>query len=315
MLIILEGPDCAGKSTLVERFHDELARRKPDDKVIVLRSGPPAGHPLDEYVTPLLNYRPDTGIHVICDRLHWGERVYPHIFDRQSKMTPAVWRFIESWLSARGAVVAHVTAPVAELRRRMQARGDDLVDVDQLDEIHDRFFQVADDSMLPRGMYRSDNPTVVDEVITRAAAYEESTRQLNEFVTYVGPVRPRRLLLGDVRGPSFQTDDPLNALRPSFMPYPSMSGAFLWTALASANYEYFTQLGVGVANACDTDDVNKLWRVLGRPSTVTLGANAYSCFEGVAYRAPHPQYVRRFHSKRGLDYRDQVLFGKQVTWN
>src|SRR5215212_9925147 len=104
MLIILEGPDCSGKTTLADQLQVEIERTTKEE-VLRLSSGPPTGHPLDEYVVPLLGYRPATGTHIICDRLHWGETVYPMILKRPSGLDGAIFAYIEAFLMSRGAYV------------------------------------------------------------------------------------------------------------------------------------------------------------------------------------------------------------------
>lgn len=313
MLIIIEGCDLAGKTTLANQLQDEI-ERTTKDKVLRLSSGPPALHPLDEYVVPLLGYRPATGTHIICDRLHWGEAVYPMIIKRPSSLDGGTFRYIEAFLASRGAYVVHLTQPVDELERRMHERGDDLIRPDQLTAIVDGFNAINRDSTLPFTCRRGNvNALGVDAIIANAQRLDDLYAPLNEFVTYVGPRYPERLLLGDIRGPAFQTDDPIDQLRPAFMPYRSMSGAYLWKAMT--RYELPPASSAGVANACDIDDPIRMWTVLGRPGVVTLGVNSRRCWKGLADEAPHPQWVRRFHHHRIDDYHHQLMNGGAVTWN
>lgn len=313
MLIILEGPDCAGKSTLADRLQAEIERTTKNE-VLRLSSGPPDGHPLDEYVVPLLGYRPNTGIHVICDRLHWGEAVYPMILQRPSSLDGAIFAYIEAFLMSRGAYVVSLNAPVEELERRMRERGDDLIRPDQLAAISAGFQEIEHTSTLPSTVRRGNvSDDGVSAIIGRAQLLDTVCAPLNDFLTYVGPRYPSRLLLGDVRGPAFQTDNPIDKLRPAFMPYRAMSGAYLWRTMT--RFVEPSVAAVGVANACDVDDPIRMWTVLGRPQVVTLGKNARRGFTDLADVAPHPQWVRRFHHDRIDDYHHQIMNGGVVTWN
>lgn len=318
ILVILEGPDCAGKTTLADRLQAEI-ERTTRDKVLRLSSGPPALHPLDEYVVPLLGYRPAIGTHIICDRLHWGEAVYPLVLRRPSSLDGGVFSYIEAFLASRGAYVVHLTQPVEELERRMRERGDDLIRPDQLAVIVDEYNKVNRESALPFTCRRGGVDDLgVRAIIANAQRLEDLYAPLNEFVTYVGPRYPDRLMLGDVRGPAFQTDDPIDKLRPAFMPYRSMSGAYLWKAMT--RFPEPPVSAVGVANACDVDDPLRLWSVLSptvgsRPSVVTLGKNASRCWKGLADEVPHPQWVRRFHHNRVDDYHHQLMDGGAISWS
>lgn len=320
MLIVVEGPDCAGKSTLIERLRRYIEDLSPNDVVHVIKSGTPIEHPLEEYVVPLLGYRPNSKInanhHIICDRLHWGERVYPAVLQRATSMDMAQWRYIEAFLQSRGALMVHLSASTDTLVERMEVRGDDLIKPDQLDEIRTRYQHLVRDSVLPYIYGESHTmPHLVKLIVDAAEDCARTAMALNRFTTYVGPRAPARLLLGDVRGPAFQTENPIDQLRPAFMPYPSMSGAYLWRALAEAPHHAFADGGIGVANACDVDDIRELHKALGRPSVVTLGANATHAFKDVATQVPHPQWVRRFAHHRIDEYGDQLLYGKAVAWN
>ena len=113
MLIICEGPDSVGKSSLAARFkqHVERGSGVGESGVELLHKGPPVLHPLDEYVVPLLHYRPFRGEHVVCDRWHWGEGVYPQVFPRSTQFDDAVRYYTELFLMSRGAYVVHVSGP------------------------------------------------------------------------------------------------------------------------------------------------------------------------------------------------------------
>lgn len=308
MLIIVDGPDCVGKSTFVERLRDTLTRRRPptalDAKVDVLHKGPPTLHPLDEYEVPLLSYRAGNELHVVCDRWHLGELVYPEVFGRASRMDEPTFRHIELLLAARGAVLVVLDAPVEQVQACVESRGDNLVTRDQVGEIRERFLDATARTTLPLIHLESSDARSEDAlyyVLAEAETRATACHSLADYVTYVGPRWPTRLLLGDVRL-SFDPDDG----RPAFMPYGATSGHYLLHALGDdARF-------VGIANACDVDNAEHLAANLGMPPITALGVNAHRATltwrngRADAY-APHPQYVRRFHHGRSDDYRKAVL--------
>jgi thymidylate kinase len=75
-LIIIEGIDCTGKSTVARAIAAKIGNR-----TALLHAGPPQGPAYDEYVLPLRHMH--WGWTVICDRWHLGELVWPAIFDRE----------------------------------------------------------------------------------------------------------------------------------------------------------------------------------------------------------------------------------------
>jgi thymidylate kinase len=77
-IIIIEGVDCTGKSTLAQSFLLQGPRH-----AILHAGAPQCGTAYDEYVRPL-RFARDQGWTVICDRWHLGELVWPSIFGRDS---------------------------------------------------------------------------------------------------------------------------------------------------------------------------------------------------------------------------------------
>lgn len=310
MLVLLEGPDCVGKSTLAVRMAKDLERLIGEGQPLVelKHKGPPVLHPLDEYVVPLLDYRPFRGQHIVCDRWHWGESVYPRVFRRATRYDDAVRYYTELFLLSRGAHVVHVTGPECRTRRCIEHRGDDLVDVDAVKTMHALFDDCERTSLNP--FVRVDGYSVYDDqlgyttLLELAATTGRETSQLRHFTTYVGPPKPTLLLLGDVRGRSVPNE---SDLRPAFMPYPSTSGHYLLTHLTRRLN--IAQLGrIGLANACDVDDVEKLWETLGRPYTVTLGRHAdKTAGKWASHSVPHPQFIRRFKNSQGAEYVNDII--------
>lgn len=309
MLIVCEGPDCVGKSTLAVRLTKDLERGTGDQTNVELKhKGPPVLHPLDEYVMPLLDYRPFRGQHVVCDRWHWGESVYPQVFKRATHYDDAVRYYTELFLQSRGAHVVHVTGPECRTRRCIEHRGDDLVNVESVETMHLMFDDCERTSL--NSFVRVDGHAVYDDalgyvdIISTAATVGRRASMLGPFTTYVGPVRPDLLLLGDVRGKSMPDYDDL---RPAFMPYPATSGHYLMTQLT--RHLSLAQLGkIGLANACDVDDPEMLWEALGRPYTVTLGRHADKATgDWVGHSVPHPQFIRRFKNSLGAEYVRDII--------
>lgn len=322
MLCLLDGPDCVGKSTLAVRITKDLEQLVGSELgVELVHKGPPILHPLDEYVVPLLDYRPFIGHHVVCDRWHWGEGVYPQVFKRSTEFDDAVRYYTELFLLSRGAYVIHVSGPEDRTTRCIEHRGDDLVNVESVQLMHSLFEDCERMSLNP--FVRVDGHTLYDDalrymnIIERAGSLGRSAAKLRDFTTYVGPPLPKLLLLGDVRGKSVPSCDDL---RPAFMPYPSTSGHYLLTNLT--RHLNITQLRhIGIANACDVDNAERLWETLGRPYTVTLGRHA----DRVAGRwadhsASHPQFVRRFKNSQGAEYVRDIITNSPIermvhAWN
>jgi thymidylate kinase len=302
MLLIIEGADGVGKSTLVDEVTRYLRKWYPSDTVEVWRKGPPRHHPLDEYVTPLISYRPGRGHHIICDRWHLGELVYPKIFRRESLMDDGQLLYAELFLKSRGAYLALIQRDHVDVQKTLATRGDDLVIHEQAIPIILSFHQAYRRSTLTKSASHIAQESLAEWLIAEAARVELKAQLLNDFTTYVGPADPHLLILGDVRGPGNPHPD-----GPAFGPYPATSGAHLMRALTAT---LTPRRRVGIANACDVDSVTDMLSVLRPAEVVTLGANAYKSASLVASNfgaAAHPQFMRRFHHKHHAAYGHTIV--------
>lgn len=94
-MILLEGPDRCGKTTVAEMLRGLLPgwsyrhHTKP---------------PVDAY-TYFAWFLADTHPRVIVDRMHWSAQVYDKVFERSAALTPHQWRLIELAHMSRGTTV------------------------------------------------------------------------------------------------------------------------------------------------------------------------------------------------------------------
>lgn len=217
MLIIVEGPDGAGKTTFIDRLYDHIQETQPNSSVKRLRARPPKHHPLDEYVKPLLDYVPNSCNHIICDRWHWGERVYPTILNRHSVYTQAMHTYVEMFLLSRGAFVVYMTAPYDVLSRRIEQRGDDLVNRHHIPYLILSYDAVAFDTVLPMRRINTEfkyNPHHCSHIVNLATQCSISTKQISDTPSFIGAPDPRYLIVSKDG----------SELIPTAMPYPGTSG-------------------------------------------------------------------------------------------
>lgn len=287
MLIIIEGVDGTGKSTLAEQLLEELG-----DATLIHR-GPPEAHPLIEYEQYLDDYDPRAGRHIICDRWHWGERIYGPLYRGKSDLDDAMFTHVEMYLRSRGALLVHLVHGNATLARRLHEKGEDFLKPEDLRHVSTAYHRIERETLLPVMKFTDPWSSDRHRIERRAYQLQEEASALAPFPTYVGPPSPGLLLLGERRGSE--------EYRAAFVPQPATSGHFMLEHMPAV---INSTIGLGIANALE-ENIPELVKTLGNPSIVTLGRLAHECAKnyGVVHGAvPHPQFIRRFHHAAGAAY-------------
>lgn len=295
MLVIVEGCDGVGKSTVCDRIA-EIAYTDFRCDVARYKAGVPVpGHdPFATYERGLPDFRTVEDAIAICDRWHWGEPIYSELFGRENTLTTAGFRHVELYAAARGAVVLHLENDAKVVRRRLRRRGDDLVRPGDVQRVMADYWMIARLSALPVVAAVDPSGDRLRDVVRLARTRMGMCAHLRRFPSYVGGPSPDVLLVGERRG-----GDPDQPDHAAFVPRGATSGRFLLEALPSSMWRH-----VGLVNAFE-DDVPLLWTTMFEPNVVALGRKAYERLrdQGVACGAvPHPQYVRRFHHAAKIAY-------------
>lgn len=131
MIIIIEGPDGAGKTALA----NQLSRQTKYD--IVHRSPPKTDDEkkrmMSEFVSAIKSSK-----NIILDRCWYSEMVYGPIMRGASVISYPEMYELEKLLAKAGAIVIYATAPKAALWQRCQKRGEDYI------TSHATFCQICD---------------------------------------------------------------------------------------------------------------------------------------------------------------------------
>ena len=315
MFIIVEGTDASGKTSLIAAIENEINARASKGVTAVLHKGRPGELTrrwvLDDYVN---NYQlvDFTQNNLISDRWHWGEITYAPLkrpdtnVDGFGLLGRAGWRWVELFLLSRGASQFWLYQPLDVIRRRIESRGDDFVQADELEKILSYYLVASASSasliekLEPDADSLLDVPKLARYIVSLAAEREQECARLSHFAEYIGSPHPRVLLIGDRKNTRNHAGETILP----FMPIDSNSGDFLLNALPTKLWK-----DVGIVNANDTQiDLYDLWSTLGNPRIAVLGRLAEKAMLGSYiprdyYRVlPHPQYVRRFHHKDREQY-------------
>ena len=309
MFIAIEGCDGSGKSTLIAAIEEELLAEQPDLKIIKHHKGRPPEETrrclLKEYA---INFDRDNifdQVH-LADRWHWGERTYaplkrPHTnTDGYGLLGKSGWRWVELFMQSRGMAQFVVHQPLDMVIRRVGARGDDFVNIDELSHIHEEYYRTATHEAImagvlsPGDMPPHEYPAYVRKIIDTAADIANRARFLGAYPEYLGVPNPSVLIVGDRRNITEQYGEESIL---AFMPVSTGSGEFLMRSIPDSLWRH---VGIINGNEVEPERLGALHRELGSPPVAVLGRLAEKAVlrtsipEHLCTTLPHPQYVRRF---------------------
>lgn len=298
MLIVIEGPDRTGKSSLAQRIADKVNGR-------VIHAGPPTKHPLEEYETALDTYDPRGQDHLILDRWHLGEYVWPAIFKRETLFNRACQIHLAMYMRSRGAFFIHADRDPRKL-------GQELIDAHEpigpaeLPEVRSLFDKALKD-VGAHGVwdYERHTDVDVDNFIDNARSNAVDVGRIWNRLGpgWVGTEQPHALIVGDELGPLKPGTTPPEDI--PFAPYAATSGRYLLDSFTEKMWR-----GIALVNSVSgrnqaRRDLMTTWEAFGSPRVVALGQKASERLErwNVPHQAvPHPQHWRRFRYNDREDY-------------
>jgi gluconate kinase len=319
MFIVIEGTDASGKTSLIAAVEKELATRFPDVQISMFHKGKPEELTrrwvLNDYVLSIEKRNVQRSL-LLSDRWHWGEVTYAPKYrpktnnDGYGLLTKAGWRWTELFLQSRGAMQVWLYQPLDVIQRRLSARGDEFVQVEDLKEILAQYEIASKESMIQMKM--SPDADSIDEIpeyarriVDTALLAESSVSHLEFFPQYIGNPKPSVLLVGDRHNATKRHGHETDL---AFMPVDGNSGEYLLSALPDEFWKT-----VGIVNINDhKDSFASLWAMLGHPLIIALGRQAEKTLallpiDEEYYRVlPHPQYVRRFFNTRKEEYGEAI---------
>jgi hypothetical protein len=317
VLILLEGGDCSGKSTLAKaiasRWLAKLADGSASSPASLIHKGPPDPPdrcPYQEYEGYLDGNAArlmDSGELTIFDRWHAGEQPYGTLLRGKSRLGDAGMLHIEMALSSLGAEKVICSPPLSVVRQYFAERGDDLVRASQLPAIHAWY---ASHAARYGYMVRSTDEgqeQFISELLESAARKSTRARQAAKATagTYTGSLTPSCIVAGDQLGGDPETaGDPRRAFSRPFTPSTSFtSGEWLMSAICKAGL--YGNLGLVNVNHPGVDMPWLAKVVFPDARWVALGANASKELKshGIQHtRVAHPSWAKRFRHDSHDEY-------------
>lgn len=300
-ITIFEGPDCGGKSTLVNRWRQKSA---PTDRPRVFHHGAykriSEGNQARLYLEtmmPALVY----GEHVILDRCWLSEPIYGRAFrNGEDRIGVASRRHLDRIAMSREAVVVLCLPPfeaVAEQWKKRQADGDEYLEkLEQLEMVYEDYEQLHRQTDLPvvRYDYTADDGQPLDNYDRFRTRLHTCALQIRTVGNWQAPI----VMVGDAPSEPSNQDLFWQAPLSSF----SAQGCSRW--LTDLLEEHGLPETAFLWMNSENQDLSFL---VGRPETrlvVALGENASERLtkEGVAHqKVHHPQYAKRFKGDQSYD--------------
>jgi len=200
MIICLEGVDGSGKSTLATSILEALKTRFPEDKIIYKHATQIKSDVFTEYTDPLADYVPGSGVHYVLDRWHIGEEIYGPLYRGKSAFDTISFRWTELYLASKGMRTWLLVQTHEELQRRLAARGEDFIDLDDVLHIQNEYQRRLKLSPLfaKEVTPKKKDSELINIIINDAIYAEEQAVLYNSFgVNYTGRVSmmPRTILV------------------------------------------------------------------------------------------------------------------------
>lgn len=277
MIVVVEGCDGSGKSTLA----GQIAKQFPNTDLI--HFGPCKQSPLLEYGLPLVEHRRDKN-HLVFDRFHLGEWVYPRVLHYRPGLTKAELTWLDMILEMKGAVLVLAESYPAgeEVQKRLRDEKFIPTTPGMLRGIQQGFRDAANGTPLFTFTHNIDSNTVADPRLVALKGRQNAFDNMNTQDAFgcIGAVKPDILLVGD-------TPDDGCLKRYPFAPFAHTPGEFLFTSLYQTRT--LPQAKIAVVNAFLNNghckNIETLWHQLFRPKVVALGKHVSNVlFE---MRVPH----------------------------
>lgn len=298
-MIVLEGADCTGKTTLAEKLHEELGWE-------VWHSGAATSGYLDFWLKPLINH-PNQDL--ILDRWHLGDLVYGPIWRGQT-MNFQTLMAIELALQVRGATLIHTYAEPWLTAARLKERGDLLVGPDEIVGHMEAYRSVIPRSILPTVTWSFDRlgqlpMTEIRDRHQRADWYREAFPSMPG----VGNLHPYYIFVGERPNPR-KVDESFD------VPFAvGTAGEWLFDALEELDLLGDLYLTNAIKSDGDRDmvaqEVQWVRRLNKNSKVVALGGEASKILERHKIHhevVQHPAYARRFHyAKNYAKHLDEVI--------
>lgn len=294
MIVLLEGADGTGKTTLAQQLKQAYGLK-------YLHFGVPDEHPMDYWFKTLSEICEPT----VIDRLHLSEEAYGPVFRDGSQLTPLQFWLIEGWLYARATLLVMCSTSWERMKDN-QAKVEGPYHDERQTQVVENFMGLAAKTSLPLLIHdyaASTSRLLVNASIPNFVRWADKIKW-DEMG--VGALRPSVWLVGDQPNPRGATKEHLRHL-----PFLSTSGEYLRRALTYTGLADWSLIHLSNARdrAGEANDLHAKWEELGTPPVVALGnvaSKELTTAEVPHQKVPHPQWWRRFKHHSVEQYGEEI---------
>lgn len=288
MIIILEGSDKVGKTTL-----SKLLEARYESEVVHFSA--PKKDPYREYMDFL--DKADTKKNYVLDRFHVGEIVYGELYRGKSKVSVDQLWYLDLRLQAHQALLVHCFTDSDTVKRKFIEDNEESSRLEDVETILSMFKDAVTVSCLQRFDYNWQDPKSTPKLFERIDFLIKEPRLENEEVkNYLGSPEPKVLFLGDTKN---------KRLRGKGI-FESRSGKFLIKCLERVGI--LNGKAIGITNS---DLITKeFYEKIGKPKIVCLGKKSLlrtTKMKLSAYHIQHPQWMFRFGGQNALNSYCKIL--------
>lgn len=294
MLVLLDGPDGAGKSTLAGQLQDAMPG------AAYMHHGPYKGASGAELASALMvSMRPSfAGVDTVVDRCWLSEPVYAAVYRKQpSRLSPSHVRMLERAALTQAGVIVMCLPPFEVCVRAFTSGRDEMMsDLEDLRRVYERY-ALGPETDLPVVKYDFTTDSV-DDLIAKIDALDYP--------------RPKAVLIGD--RPSLRT----HAQRVYHVPFVTFSGRGCSDWLADQlDTAGIRERDLDWYNAYDSENTPLDPGVLVEGAVVVAmgrSAEQWCVDHGISHRfCPHPNSHKRFHHHKPyilVDILKEICNGK-----
>lgn len=289
MLIVIEGPDKTGKTTLAKAIAEQLGYEYKHFSA-------PKGSPADEYIDFLLKLRRPT----VCDRFHLGELVYGPMFRGKAGITPLELVTIERLMRLKQTILIQaVTNMMLANKRLVHSTQHEAVDTKQNLAAAEGFAKVFPlTNAGPVIRYDGSSLDSIQKIVNDLRKIRQS---LGTPAKYSG--------IGTIIGSKivFVGEQVNKNMTWRNLPFDKgASSQFLLDIFQAAGVPE-KAVYICNANKLTQQEVSNLMH--GRTVFVALGKKASDKLSSFGIRhseLPHPQFVKRFHYSQKSSYAAEI---------